>query len=384
MKFTSFSKPRRWAALGSVLLSWVVACGGKGGVDEGGTGRRDTVAVGSVEAVSPTSITLAGNDRVFDLTTARYESGFGDPLTSADVKLGMWVELSGAADASSALVSVTSVRVRPAVRAVVPPNFPSLIGGYTIRAFQTTVGGDVRPPPGSFIEVHGRLSESDGRLLASRVEILAPGSAPFEIRGIVANLDTAGKTFSIAGQRVSYAGLALASAPRVGASVRVSAPTGPVGSDPWPVTRLAVDQELADDTNAVAYVQGIVSGFEVSASGSAQGSVSGSGQSSASGGGQSSVTGSAGQGSAVGGAQTNTSANGPVSGPSSASASAQGSSSAGARFALEIQRIDASALIIDPQQVANGVCVVASGRIDANGVLVADAVRTINLGTPTY
>jgi hypothetical protein len=161
-----------------------------------------------------------------------------------------------------------------------------------------------------------------------------------------------------------------------------------------------VDQDLAGRPGALAYVQGVVASFQTSssvgmnagagtpgdgASASLQGSGTASGGASASPGGTavaaggststgtvSTTTGPAGSGATVTGA-----------GSSSAGA-ASSSGSAGVRFLLEQLRVDASNAVIDPLVTGNGVCVVVSGELDANGVLIAKSVTRLDLGAPTY
>jgi hypothetical protein len=85
--------------------------------------------------------------------------------------------------------------------------------GQTVVLSPTTVvddrlaGGLSALKTGDVVEVHARLDAATGRYLATRVEP-QPAATAWRLRGAVANLDTAARTFTIGGATVSYASVA--------------------------------------------------------------------------------------------------------------------------------------------------------------------------------
>jgi Domain of unknown function (DUF5666) len=315
-----------------VVFVAVLACGGEGGVSEGGSGSEmPSVAIGTVESVSAESVALTQNARAYNTKSARVVDGFGEPLPAADLQQGMWVEVNGA-EASTPTgteIIADSVRLRPAARGVVTNSRLLTVMGSRVVTYQSTVvkpSANVPPNVGDIIEVHGRL-KANGSIIASRVEVLANiGAKPFELRGRITAVDLAAQTATVGNQPVSYAfaNVKLAGgAPSLGALVRVSAPAGPVDSQAWPVARLISDQVLPTAGVAIFYAQGVTKDF------------------------------------------------------------AAGTAGAGPTFTLEGLTVDATNAAVAAEVTEDGVCVVVFGELNASGTLVAKTVQVVNLGTLT-
>ncbi len=320
---------RLGASLPTVVTAMcVLACGGSGGVSEGGSGTNQrSIAIGTVEAVSPESVALNKNPRPYITKTAKIVDGFGAPLLSSDVLEGMWVEIDGA-EIDTAIVA-DSVRVRPAARGVVTNSRLLTVMGSRIVSYETTI---VKPssytPPimGDIVEVHGRL-QANGSIIASRIEVLPSiGTKPFELRGRITAVDLAAQTLTVGNQPVSYAYANVklsGGAPSLGALVRVSAPVGPIENEVWPVARLVSDQVLPSTGVPIFFAQGVTKDF------------------------------------------------------------AAGTAGMGPTFTLEGLSVDASKAVVAPEVNGDAVCVVVFGVLDANGTLVATSVEAVNLGRLT-
>ncbi len=253
-------------ACGLSAAAWLAGCGGVGADGTGPSGS--TVNVGVATGIAETTVTVGGV--VYERGSATVTDGFGQALGVDDLRLGMWLEVSGVADEATGAGSAQTIRVRPAARGVV-----SAVdgGGFTVTVLQSTARYDnaatviegaesaASIAAGDVVEVHGPLGVSAGTFEASRIERLSSGTdaiKPVELRGRVGNLDAAARTLTVGRQPVRYdqAALTLRQALANGQIVRVSALAAPVAGQAWAVERMASDQPLPDNLGFV-YAEGV-------------------------------------------------------------------------------------------------------------------------------
>ena len=118
---------------------------------------------------------------------------------------------------------------------------------------------------GAVVEVHGTADATTGRITASRIEAAAAATS-YHLRGKVAALDSAAKTFKIGAASISYAGLAAADVPASLANadtVRVKLATVQSGSN-WVATALRSDKRLPT-SNTDSHIEGAISAYTSSA-----------------------------------------------------------------------------------------------------------------------
>jgi hypothetical protein len=252
---------RRWFLLACTAL---LGCGGAGTDGTGPSGN--TVNVGVATGIADNTVTVNGVS--YERAGAAVSDGFGQAMSADDLRLGMWLEVTGVVDESGGSAVAQAIRVRPAARGVV-----SAVdgGGFTVTVLQSAVrydsaatvidGADAASAiaEGDVVEVHGPLGVDSGTVEASRIERLSVGvRKPVELRGRVTQLDTAARTLTVGRQTVRYdrAALTLRQALANGQIVRVSSLAAPVTGQPWTIERMTSDQPLPDNLGFV-YAEGV-------------------------------------------------------------------------------------------------------------------------------
>jgi Domain of unknown function (DUF5666) len=255
---------RRWFLVACAAL---VGCGGAGTDGTGPSGTdKDSISVGVATGIAEKTVTV--NGVVYERSGAMVSDGFGRPMRGDDLRLGMWLEVSGTVDDTAGQATAQTIRVRPAARGVVSAADGS---GLTVTLLQSTVrydnaatvieGADAASDvaAGDVVEVHGPLGVDSGTVEASRIERLSAAvRKPVELRGRVGNLDAAARTLTVGRQAVRYDGTALTlrQALANGQVVRVSSLAAPPSGQPWRVERMTSDQPLPDNLGFV-YVEGV-------------------------------------------------------------------------------------------------------------------------------
>jgi hypothetical protein len=256
-----------WACCQGVLVL-LAACGGVG---SDGTGpSTNTVSVGVATEIGQNTVTVNGVS--YARNDASITDGFGQALKPDDLRLGMWIELSGVVDKANGTTVAQSIRVHPAARGVVTAVD---VFGLTVSVLETKVRYDNAATVlegvdaasqialGDLIEVHGPLGESSGTVEASRIERLPSGASQrFELRGRVSDLDTVARTLTVGRQAVRYdsANLTLRKALANGQLVRVWASAPPASGVAWAVKSMTSDQPLLDNLD-FAYVEGVTTNW---------------------------------------------------------------------------------------------------------------------------
>lgn len=275
MKPSMILAPRWSARLVFAQLACACAllggCGG-GGPDTAGTGssgpRATSFAAGPITGFGSVIV----NGVRFDDSTAAVSDDDGTPGSKDQLALGMSAEVHGGAisddgtgpRATASTIVFGAALIGP-VSAIDPVAKSLVILGQTVLVLDTTVigerlvGGFAGITVGQVLEVHAQLDPVSGVYTATRVG-LTQALAGFKIRGIVANLDTTAKTFTIGGTLISYVGVSnvpadLANGVLVGARLQTTQVAGA-----WVATRLH-DRSSSVGDNDAAHVEGSITAF---------------------------------------------------------------------------------------------------------------------------
>ncbi len=262
------------AAVAVSSAALVAACGGGGGAaDAGSAGASAGTAAYTMGRIDGFGSIVVGGIR-YDDSSATVADDNGTSRSNSELKLGMVVQLEATA-VNAAASSATATRVRFG-NEVVGPVTAVGSGGATLTVLGQTVvinastvidnrfaGGLAGITAGAVVEVHGVLDTAAGNIVATRIEP-ATAAAAYGLRGTVASLDTAAKTFRLGGQLISYAGVtAVPSTLANGVVVRVQLQTAQVAGA-WVATRLGLGQRLPDSNmpaNVQAHVEGAITVF---------------------------------------------------------------------------------------------------------------------------
>ena len=263
------SSLRRLGAAALVLLGVVAGCGG---VDSGGTGAPTTFASGAITGFG--SIIVTGIH--FDDRSASVRDGDGNARSRDDLRLGMTVEARGGglfldADGNDASTA-TSIVFASAIVGPVEANDPAArtltVLGQAVDVDASTVfddalpGGQAALALGDVVEVYANLDVASGRYAATRIDARR-AVASYRLRGIVADLDAASRTFSIGGARIGYAALAATAVPPAladGNFVRVALAIVADADGMWSAIRIDDGAPRVDDRDH-AELEGLISAF---------------------------------------------------------------------------------------------------------------------------
>ena len=255
-------------AAAALLLA---GCGGGGsaGPSSGGTGAAPaSFAAGHISGFG----SIIVNGVRFDDSAALVFDDDGNRSSREALKLGMGVEIHGGGisdDGRGPRATAREIRhgaeIRGPVSAVDATARTLIVLGQTVRVLDTTVfddrlvGGFAGIAVGEVLEVHGTLDAATGVYTARRLEPTG-SSDGFRIRGIVSNLDSVARTFTIGSALISYAGIAPVPANLAnGARVRVRLQTMQVAGA-WIATRIDGNGPRPDDDSEVE-LEGTITAF---------------------------------------------------------------------------------------------------------------------------
>lgn len=269
-------------AIAGATAQLMTGCGGGGdssqaGLSSGGTGSFTTGTVSGLGSI------IVNGIRYDDSRATVYARDDDD--TPVAVQVGMVVVVQGgkvtpAANANTLpTATATSITVgsewKGPVEAVDTTQQTLTVLGQTVQLLATTVitGNVLRLADittSMYVEVYGYLDATTGALQATRVETDDSAPSTYRLTGVVANLDTTGRTFAIGNALISYGGgVSLPANWANGLQVRVRMSTT-LQSGRWPATRIqAFESALAgaDDADGdEAELHGIVSSFQSVAS----------------------------------------------------------------------------------------------------------------------
>ena len=274
MNLRSFSLPRTTARLVFAQIAFasalLVGCGGGGDAGPGASGASSTSSFAAGPITGFGSIIVNGVR--FDESTARVSNDDGTASSKDNLKLGMTAEVHGGAisdDGTGPRATATEVTFGAAlvgpVTAIDTTTKGLVILGQTVLVLDTTVfeerlvGGFAGITVGMLVEMHGQLDPKTGIYTATRIGTTM-ALAGYKIRGIVANLDSTAKTFTMGGTLISYAGVISVPADLAnGILLAVRLQTTQVGGA-WVATRLGRGAPPVADTDS-ARLKGTITAF---------------------------------------------------------------------------------------------------------------------------
>ncbi len=267
----STTRLRAWlCALFAVAA--VFGCGG--GVDSGGTGAAiQSYSAGRISGFG--SVIVNGVRFEDSSATIVDEDGVSHP--ASDLKLGMQIEVDAGAitaDPVSGEKSGVAQRVQfgnaiqGPLEAVDAANRVLTVLGQAVSVDDATVFDDALPGGmadlslGDLLVVHAFLDSGSGTYTATRISRVA-SLADYRLRGVVSQLDTASRTFSIGTANISYAGVVAVDAAMLadGAIARVRLKTTPINGV-WQLVQAAIAGRHVFADHTVVEIEGVVSAFK--------------------------------------------------------------------------------------------------------------------------
>ena len=253
MQHTHPTSPTRRRLLATGAASAALAlfgCGGGGGDSLAGVGSGGTGSFASGPIRGFGSIIVGGVR--YDDSAARIATDAGAAASSADLRLGMMVEVNGGDIATDALTgqrraaaSTISVRseVEGPIQSIDLASGTLAVLGQQVRVTPTTVfdddlrGGLASLRVGQVVEIYGLLTAA-GQYTATRIDD-EDDARHYKLRGPVSGLDTTARTLRIGTAAVSYAGLGTPPAGLAnGQYARVELALTPSPTGVWTATRL--------------------------------------------------------------------------------------------------------------------------------------------------
>lgn len=245
--------------IAALVAFWVAACGGGGGVGEGGTGSFSSGPITGFGSIIVNGVR-------FDDSSAVITDDDGGTRQRGELRLGMVVAIdSTRIDDATATASARAIRVGSDIRGIVtevnPAQASFKVFGLTVRVVADTVfddgitGGVAGLQPTDVVEVYGFLNRVQGAFIATRVERKPIGTTEFKLRGPI---DSVGPgTLTIGGQVIGTAGIPLPSGLAPGIVVRVRATLGAGGLVATRVDLAALQVPDRDDVR----VEGRITSF---------------------------------------------------------------------------------------------------------------------------
>lgn len=261
------------AALAAAVVS---ACGGGGDATAGDSTAGTSSGTSSTRATAYAAGPITGfgsiivNGVRYDDSGATVADDDGRARGRDALKLGMMVEVDGASvSAASATGRALNVRFGSEVVGPVSAVGASSITvlGQTVNVTSTTVfddtltGGLSAIQVGDVLEVHALYDAATATYTAMRIEDAALATT-YKLRGLVADLDTTAKTFTLGGQLVAYGSIAAADLPANlanGVRVHVRLQTTQVNGQ-WVATTVRSGVRRVDD-GVGAHLRGSITAF---------------------------------------------------------------------------------------------------------------------------
>jgi|SRR5580765_1172900 len=265
------------AAAAALLLA--VACGGGGGDNMPPPNQAFTQ--GTITGFG----SIIVNGIRFNDNSAQVTDDDGQLHDKSELKLGMNVEVEssginrgpGSTKASHVRFGAAIVGPVSAISAATTPRTLTVLD-QIVEISDTTVFDDGLPNGfasinvGDVLEVHAQFNTATGHYLAKRIEP-EPAATVFKLRGVVASLDPAAKTFMIGGALIDFSGVAAADLPNRfadGVKVRVRLQTARNAAGAWVAISIHTGERRVEDHDE-AEVHGIITDFTSTASFSVNG-----------------------------------------------------------------------------------------------------------------
>ena len=256
-------------ALAVTLLLSLLACGGSGGVDSGGTGIAPaTLAVGPISGFG--SIVVGGVH--YDETNAVIKDGDGQTLPASALTLGTMTRIDATEvvtvgtrqEARAQTIHVEEVLTGP-VESVDTAAMTATVLGQRVSVtsgtvFETSLGGGLAAlRAGAVVAVYGQMDSAGSRVVATRIEPRT-NVTRFVLRGAVRSLDRTAQRLGIGALAVNLAEAgSLPASLAVGSSVRLKLRTAAVAGV-WSASDLRLDGLVLPDRSNVE-LEGRVTAF---------------------------------------------------------------------------------------------------------------------------
>ncbi len=263
----------------------LAACGGGG--DSGNVQVGGSVGSGGTGSFSSGAIrgfgSIVVNGVHYDETTAKVVGDAGASMNSADLRLGMMVEVTGSDIISNATTGrrsakATSIQLRSEIEgpisAINAAAGTMTVLGQLVRITATTVFDDdlrnglASLAVGQIAEVYG-LMNAAGEYTATRVERESAASS-YKLRGVISQLDTATRTLRIGNAVVFYGNTSVqASAFANGTYARITLQTQRASDGSWIASRITTQASGSTSapasSNASAEIEGYITSYTSSA-----------------------------------------------------------------------------------------------------------------------
>jgi hypothetical protein len=230
------------------LALLLASCGG--GVDSGGTGAPEAVALAAGPVTGLGSVTVNGVR--FDDSAATVVDQDGNALSADQLQVGMTIRVdasavvaAGGVQTSTALAIRASSEIIGPVDSVGPFGTTMTVLGQPVRITVATwfdlalPGGVGALTTGQIVEVWGQYNARTNEYVATRVAPRADASA-FELRGLLGAADLTAQTLTIGGLTISDASIVASALPplNIGEFLRVRLATTPLNGV-WAATGIA-------------------------------------------------------------------------------------------------------------------------------------------------
>ncbi len=241
----------------------LAACGGGGGVlapGSGGTGTNEpALSFGPISGFG----SIIVNGIRYDDSAATIVDDSGRTIAAGELRLGMMVQVSGAANAVAGTGAANAITVFSELKGFVDSVTADqvVVAGRTVRLNALTVrDGFGTLVAGDFVEVYAYFDAGTGEFTATRIERKTPDD--YKLRGVVTALDSVQQRFSMGSTTVDYSGASLPAGFAIGQSVRVYASSAPAGGI-LVATSVRLSDDLAASVGSGSRVEleGLISGF---------------------------------------------------------------------------------------------------------------------------
>jgi hypothetical protein len=258
------------ALVAPAAVAVLVACGGGGsdmgspGPGSGGEGAQ-TVASGTLTGLG--SIYVNGIE--YDDGAARITDDRGNVQPASALKLGMQVELTGKDPTTStgmgnaATIVFTSNLEGPVDSTDAAASTITLLGqtvGVNVDTVWDTAltGGLAGLTAGEVLKVYSLYDSATGRYVASRVEPDA-GVTRYKLRGMVSNLDTTAKTYTVGPTKIDYSGVVSVPDGLADDKIATAELQTTQGANGWVATGLQLRNDGMPGDHVNVHVRGMIS-----------------------------------------------------------------------------------------------------------------------------